>query len=57
MSERRTYLRRFYLTVLVAFLLAYFPHPQWFVRFLMLMIFAILAAWTERAALKIPVRP
>lgn len=43
------YLKRLYPTVAVAFLLAYFPLDGWFVRFLCIMVFGILAAWTDRA--------
>jgi hypothetical protein len=46
---KRKYFRRFFLTLFVAFLLAYFPHYQWFVRFLCLILFGMLAAWTDRA--------
>jgi hypothetical protein len=37
--------------MLVAALLATFPHYMWIVRFLSLVVFAVLAGWTEDAML------
>jgi len=50
MSEaKRKYLQRFWLMIITALVLAIFPHSSWFIRFLCLLVFAILAGWTERA--------
>jgi hypothetical protein len=49
--KNRVYLRRLYLSILVAFLLAYFPPDGWFVRFLCLIAFAIMAGWVQNAML------
>jgi hypothetical protein len=44
-----TWFIRLFLTVLVAFVLAAYPHPMWFVRFLCLLILAMIAGWTNDA--------
>jgi hypothetical protein len=49
--KNRVYLRRLYLWVLAAFLLAYFPHYLWFVRFLCLIVLGIFAGWVQNAQL------
>jgi hypothetical protein len=46
--EAVSYLKRLYLTIAIAFALAYWPHPNWLVRFLCLIVFAILCGWTEQ---------
>jgi hypothetical protein len=52
-EAKKTYLQRVWLTVIVAFLLAYFPPDGWFVRFICLFLFAILAGWTQNAQIRL----
>ena len=52
MSDKVKYLRLLYLTVLVAAVLSTWPNSNWLVRFLCYMLFAILAAWADRAGVK-----
>jgi hypothetical protein len=54
--EKRNYLHRFYLSMVVLFVLTTWPHPMWIVRFISLFLFAILAAWTERAAMEMKIQ-